>query len=141
LVHFVVVWYAFPRFGLPQEISGNPDFVLTVLLRTSAAKNILKCRSKHPHWDNLRDCLGIFKDKNVINGGSFKRAFIFTNKEVTKHSNYRSDTDLIQKEHYIYIQQEWHKIVSCHTKRFQYYIRIAEWPRIKTKFLREGTSS
>jgi hypothetical protein len=29
----------------------------------------------------------------VRNGGSLKRAFIFTNKEVTEHSNRRSDTD------------------------------------------------
>jgi hypothetical protein len=41
----------------------------------------------------------------VRNGGSFKRAFIFSNKEVTKRYNRQSNTDLIQKGHRFYIQQ------------------------------------
>jgi hypothetical protein len=35
--------------------------------------------------------------KDVRNGGSLKRAFIFTNKEVTEHSNRRSDTEELRK--------------------------------------------
>jgi hypothetical protein len=45
-----------------------------------------------------------FLDSCVRNGSSFKRTFIFMNKEVTKHSNCRSNMDSIQKEHQIYMQ-------------------------------------
>jgi cbb3-type cytochrome oxidase cytochrome c subunit len=52
----------------------------------------------------------------VRNGGSFKRAFISTNKAVTKHSNCQSDTDLILKGHQIYIHMGWRKFMPCHTQ-------------------------
>jgi hypothetical protein len=41
----------------------------------------------------------------VRNGGSLKRAFIFTNKEVTEHSNRRSDTAELRNEYQIYIHE------------------------------------
>jgi hypothetical protein len=41
----------------------------------------------------------------VKNGGSLKRAFIFTNKEVTEHSNRRSDTEELRNEYQIYIHE------------------------------------
>jgi hypothetical protein len=37
--------------------------------------------------------------------GSFKRAHLFTNKEVTKHWNRRSDTAELQNEYQIYIHE------------------------------------
>jgi hypothetical protein len=45
------------------------------------------------------------ENPNVRNGGSLKRAFIFTNKEVTEHSNRRSDTEVLRNEYQIYIHE------------------------------------
>jgi hypothetical protein len=69
-------------------------------------------------------------------------AFIFTNIKVTKHSNRRSNTDSIKKEHQIYIQTKWRKFMSCRTQNTSIHHitseNVSERPRIKD--LNDGLS-
>jgi hypothetical protein len=77
----------------------------------------------------------------VRNGGSLKRAFIFTNKEVTEHSNRRSDTEELRNEYQIYIHEVWRGFYAMsYPKRFKFTSeKVVEWPRIKTKFVKHNS--
>jgi hypothetical protein len=64
------------------------------------------------HFEKARQCFDLTKQNSlqanlasVRNGGSLKRAFIFTNKEVIEHSNRRSDTEVLRNEYQIYIHE------------------------------------
>jgi hypothetical protein len=47
-VHFIVIWYIFPRFdSFHREKSGNPDFSVKILLRIRR-KNRLRVKPADP---------------------------------------------------------------------------------------------
>jgi hypothetical protein len=90
----------------------------------------------------------IFKNHNIgpsielcEKWGSFKRAHLFTNKEVTKHWNRRSDTEELRNEYQIYIHEVWRGFYTMsYPKRFKFTSeKVVEWPRIKTKFVKHNS--